>query len=106
MKDLPISIKNKRLIIDGQEIEKEDVAFQMVYPNPLNPEKYVVIKGGTSAKGEELAGLFNVIFSGSGLPDFIIYDKTAKEKGWAAFIDAGFFDLNWKFSNSLAYVKK
>lgn len=105
MKDLPVSIKNNRLIIDRQEIEKDDVAFQMVYPNPLNPEKYVVIKGGTSPKGEELAGLFNVIYSGSGLPDFIVYDETVKEKGWAAIIAAGFFDLNWKFDNSLAYKK-
>jgi pimeloyl-ACP methyl ester carboxylesterase len=104
-KDLPISIKNNRLIIDGQEIEKDDVAFQMIYPNPLNPEKYVVIKGGTSPKGEELSGLFNVIYSGSGLPDFIIYDETVKEKGWAAIIAAGFFDVNWKFDNSLAYKK-
>jgi pimeloyl-ACP methyl ester carboxylesterase len=105
MKDLPISIKNDRLIIDGQEIEKDDVAFQMVYPNPLNPEKYVVIKGGTSPKAEELAGLFNVIYSGSGLPDFLIYDETVKEKGWAAIIATGFFDVNWKFDNSLAYEK-
>jgi pimeloyl-ACP methyl ester carboxylesterase len=104
-KGLPISVKNKRLIIDGQEIEKDDVAFQMIYPNPLNPEKYVVIKGGTSPKAEELSGLFNVIYSGSGLPDFIIYDETAKEKGWAAIIAAGFFDINWKFDNSLAYKK-
>jgi predicted esterase len=105
MKDLPISIENGRLIIDGQEIEKDDVAFQMVYPNPLNPEKYVVVKGGTSPKAEELAGLFNVIYSGSGLPDFIIYDETVREKGWAAVIAAGFFDVNWKFDNSLAYKK-
>jgi pimeloyl-ACP methyl ester carboxylesterase len=105
MKDLPLSTKNDRLIIDGQQIEKDDVAFQMVYPNPLNPEKYVVIKGGTSPKAEELSGLFNVIYSGSGLPDFIIYDETAKEKGWAAIIAAGFFDINWKFDNSLAYKK-
>lgn len=105
MKDLPISIKNDRLIIDGQEIEKDDVAFQMIYPNPLNPEKYIVIKGGTSPKAEELSGLFNVIYSGSGLPDFIIYDETVKEKGWAAIIAAGFFDVNWKFDNSLAYKK-
>lgn len=105
-RDLPISIKNDRLVIDGREIEKDDVAFQMIYANPLNPEKYVVVKGGTSPKGEELAGLFNVIYSGSGLPDFIIYDEAVKDKGWGAIIAAGFFDLNWKFDNSLACVKK
>jgi len=105
-KDLPISIKNNRIIIEGKEIEKDDVAFQMIYPNPLNKEKYVVIKGGTSPKGEELAGLFNVIYSGSGLPDFIVYDEAVKEKGWGAIIAAGFFEMNWKFDRSLAYLKK
>jgi len=106
IKNLPLSIKNDRLVINDQEIEKDDVAFQMIYPNPLNPEKYVVVKGGTSPKSDELAGLFNVIYSGSGLPDFIVYDETVKEKGWGAAIAEGFFDLNWKFDKSLAYVKK
>jgi dienelactone hydrolase len=105
-KDLPISIKNNRLVFNGLEIEKDDVAFQIIYPNPLNREKYVVVKGGTSPKGEELAGLFNVIYSGAGLPDFIVYGEAVKEKGWGAILAAGFFDMNWKFDSSLAYLKK
>jgi len=78
----------------------------LIYPNPLNREKYVVVKGGTSPKGEELAGLFNVIYSGAGLPDFIVYDEAVKEKGWGAVLAAGFFDLNWKFDSSHAHLKK
>lgn len=104
--DLPISIKENQVYINNQVIKGQDIAVQMIYPNSLNPEKFVVIREGNSPKGEELSGLFNVIYAGAGLPDFIIYDEKVKEKGWAGVIAAGFFDTNWQFCKELTYIKK
>ena len=105
-KDLPISIKENRVFINDQIIEGEDLALQMIYPNPLNPEKFILVREGISPEGEELSGLFNTIYSGSGMPDFIVYDKKVREKGWAGVIAAGFFDMSWKYDRDLTYIRK
>jgi dienelactone hydrolase len=105
-KDLPISIRDGKFLLDGRIIDGKDIAVQMIYPNPLNSKKFVLIREGNSPKGEELSGLFNVIYSGSGLPDFMIYDDRVKKKGWAGVIAAGFFDMDWELDRDLMYMKK
>ncbi|MCK4556376.1 MAG: hypothetical protein KAU47_02575 [Candidatus Aminicenantes bacterium] len=105
-KDLPISIKENRVFINDQIIEGEDLALQMIYPNPLNPEKFILVREGISPEGEELSGLFNTIYSGSGMPDFIVYDKKVRENGWAGVIAAGFFDMSWKYDRDLTYIRR
>ncbi len=104
-RNLPISIRGDKVYINDCALEGEDIAVQMIYPNPLNKKKFVVVREGNSPRGEELSGLFNVIYSGSGLPDFIVYDDKVREKGWAGVMAAGFFDMNWKVDKEIIYIK-
>ena len=48
---LPLRISADAVRIDGQEFKARDAAVQMIYPNPLNAERYVWIFAGTSTGG-------------------------------------------------------
>ncbi|MBN2371709.1 MAG: prolyl oligopeptidase family serine peptidase, partial [Vicinamibacteria bacterium] len=48
---LPLRISTERIAIDGKSFPVEDAAVHMIYPNPLNPERYVWVAAGTSADG-------------------------------------------------------
>jgi hypothetical protein len=62
----------------------------MIYPNPFNPDRYVVVKAGTTWRGTELMPWLE-----RELPDYVIFDGAYRKMGWAAFRTAGFFDSRW-----------
>ena len=82
--------------IGGTTIAGDHLAAQFIYPNPENPAKFVLIYEGGDASGELLAGAFNLIGSGSGLPDYMIYEASVRTTGWGGVKAAGFFDNTWK----------
>ena len=71
------------------------LAAQFIYPNPLNPEKFVLVTEGADSAGEALAGAFGLFGSDTGLPDYIIYDESVRTQGWGGVKAAGFFDERW-----------
>jgi len=98
-RELPFTFKEGEYSIAGEKYRGDNLGFMMVYPNPLNPERYVLVQCGLYW-GEALP--INHKFDL--LPDFIVYndevdpsDKTNK------FIVAGFFDGNWKVDPSLIW---
>lgn len=94
-----IAIKNKILTYP-------DLCLMEIYPNPLNPKKFVLLYSPTTKRAQKYLGLFPVIHSGSGLPDFIVWSPSTAKYGWAGVIAAGFFDRNWEIDNSLFYMKR
>jgi hypothetical protein len=85
--------------------QKEHWLLPKIYPNPMNPEKFVLLYSATTKPAEKLIGLFSTLYAGAGLPDFIVYDKTALKYGWGGVKAAGFFDKDWKFDKKLSYVE-
>jgi predicted esterase len=102
---LPLHIEEGRVIVDRDTI-RGDICLVEIYPNPLNPEKFVLLYSATTKPAEKLIGLFSTLYAGAGLPDFLIYDKSALKYGWGGVKAAGFFDKNWKFNSKLSYIKK
>lgn len=49
--DLPLRISSDEIVVDGRAFPAPDAALKMVYPNPLNPERYVSVIAATSPKG-------------------------------------------------------
>lgn len=80
----------QRLTGDGE------LGAAFVYPNPKNPDRYVVVVEAVSA-----AGLFRAESLPSQLPDFIVFDsglaRAAGQQvlGDARVLGAGYFDRNW-----------
>lgn len=101
---LPIQIRDRRVWLGNHPLQGDDLAVQFVYPNPLNPERLVLIHGGNSPEGERLAGYFSTLYSGAGLPDLLIYDRRVKEKIWGGVVAAGFFDTDWRLRGELLYL--
>jgi hypothetical protein len=76
---------------------------KFVHPNPLNPNRLVVVNEGTDRPGLELLASMRTIYAGSGLPDFVIFDSEVLQRGWGGITSAGFFDSGWQVDRGLMY---
>jgi poly(3-hydroxybutyrate) depolymerase len=92
---LPIRISREGVGLAGRTY-RGSVATRFAYPNPIAPGRIVEIVAGTDRAALELAGGSNPCYSGSGFPDFVVYDAEARRQGWGAVRAAGFFDEEGK----------
>jgi predicted esterase len=95
---LPVKVVEEGIELRGTLYTTPDVGVRLVYPNPLNPERYVEVLAGNSASAAAAGGSSFTPY----LPDYVVFDKNAtkKEHGMAIgkkvkFIEAGFFDEEW-----------
>lgn len=100
---LPIQISADQITIDGKVFPAKDAAVQMIYPNPLNPERYVWIVAGTSTDGM----YFNQLSIQKPYDwDYVITDGHIPAYKQPASplqvrVVSGMFDYHWRFSESL-----
>lgn len=68
----------------------------MIFPNPLNPKKYVVLNSGFTFREYDYLNNARQVPK---LPDWAIIDvtKPVTSKAPGGIADAGFFDEEWKF---------
>jgi hypothetical protein len=97
---LPIRFERSAIVVGEKRFTGEGVGLKMIYPNPLNPERYVVINAGVMWKGtENIDKLDPFIYwfqRHLPLPDYVVFDeKTFTEGG--VMLAAGFFDEYWQF---------
>jgi hypothetical protein len=90
---LPIRFEGEAIVMGDTSFTGEDLGLNMIYPNPLNPDRYVLIKSGVNWRGTQL-----VPWLERRLPDYVVFDGGCKKMGWAGFKAAGFFDQGWKLS--------
>lgn len=100
---LPFRISTDRIVIDGKAFPARDAALQLIYPNPLNAEKYVWVAAGTSADGMYFNELNPQRLNDW---DFVIADGIIgayKEHASAlqTRVVSGMFDCNWRFNDTL-----
>jgi len=103
---LPIRVKDGEILFGRKRIKQKQMGMEFIYPNPLNPERFVFVHEGNDWEGLKLSDFYTAIYSGAGLPDFIIFDDRVKQKGWAGVICAGFFDSDWQIDEKLLYLKE
>jgi dienelactone hydrolase len=101
---LPLQILKDRITIDGKAFPVKDAAVQLIYPSPLNAERYVWIAAGTSTNGMYFCGPnpqnsydWDYIVMDGHIP---AYKQTASSL--QTRVVSGMFDYNWRFSDSLA----
>jgi hypothetical protein len=92
---LPLQWTRDSLVFQGKEYPVESSAMVMIFPNPLNPERYIVLNSGFTYR--QYAYLNNARQLPY-LPDWAILDiqsgSDARMPG--TLIESGFFDENWK----------
>jgi len=100
IRQIPLAIGPDSVTIDGQKIVAPDAGVAMVYPHPLNPDRYVCVKAATSPDGMFLVG------ETPGDVDFAVVDGCIEverrgpqsEKLYAA---SGYFDRHWRYREEL-----
>jgi len=101
----PIIMEQNGVRLGSMWIEGSDLACQFVYPRPDNPYSLIHAIWGNSLEGMRLAGGLTCLYSGSNLPDFLIYDEDVRLMGYAGVRAAGFFDNDWLVDPDFAYVR-
>jgi len=105
-KRLPIQMEHGRMLLEGKEIPGDNLAAEFVFPNPLYPDKSVFVHQGIGAAGLELSTFFTTLYAGAGLPDFVVFDREVKRKGWGGVICTGFFNQEWQIDDRLYYLRE
>src|SRR5262245_26325184 len=95
---IPLQISAQAISIAGKRFEATDACVQMLYPHPLNSDRYVTIIGATSG-----AGLYFYTSRNRDV-DFFIQDGCLANTRQGRPIDKlyiarGIFDYNWQVSD-------
>jgi dienelactone hydrolase len=100
---IPLQVRKDAIVVDGKAFPAADAGVSLVYPSPLNPERYVVVLAGTSPGGLWFADWQN------GEWDFQIVDGRSAaaaaldppgqfpERGRVA---SGYFDEAWRLDEA------
>lgn len=103
---LPIRILDGQIQLNISGIKRlyGDLGIIFIYPNPLNSKKLILLYEGTTGKGQKLSDRFGTLYSGAGLPDFLILGEEVKQKGWGGVKAAGFFSNHWQLDSDLMFL--
>jgi hypothetical protein len=86
---LPIQWTKSEIAVGSQKFPAADHALVLIYPNPLNPQKYVVLNTGHTFSANRItSGTESVFFPRLG--DYAVLTTGGQTK------TAGFFDESWK----------
>ena len=94
---LPVAITERSITLGDETFHGEDLGILFVYPNPLNPRKYVEI--GAGWRDEAVANIDQV--PGRGVNDYAVFNSASKTPG-GGFVQVGvplakgFFDTDWR----------
>lgn len=92
---LPIRVEGNAVVMGNRRFEGDNIGVKMIYPNPLNPQRYVVVNAGvTSAALEKIHRIGDPLYDP--LPDYVIFDLQDVAYDRHHFLAAGFFDRNWQ----------
>ncbi len=94
---LPIRVDGEAVVMGSRRFTGADVGTRFVYPNPLAPERYVLVCAGTTP---------NAVAAGNTLPeflpDYVVYDRRGipgrqdRVQGRNALLADGYFDAHWR----------
>jgi len=88
---MPVRFDGSRVLCGTDALEGEDLAFVCIYPNPLNPARYVVVFGSRTAVGIGL-----IRYLPLKLPDFIIFRAREGTSDGPEILKCGYFDRYWQ----------
>jgi hypothetical protein len=102
---LPIRACAQGVALGKTRIPGAGLAVKFVYPNPLSPEKLVVVNEATDREGLAILSFMRGTYAGAGLPDFVVFDSEVRRRAWGGITAAGFFDSMWQVDQHLLYYR-
>jgi hypothetical protein len=82
---LPVTFFDDGVRIGGRDFRGPNVGLVMVYPNPLNPQRYVLLLP------EDYRGTRPIDY-----PDYVVLQAPQENKGQARTLAKGIFDAHWQ----------
>jgi len=96
---LPIAWSEKSIVADGKTIDPDKQGLAMIYPNPLQNNKYIVINSGHTFHEAQFKASNAQLYPRLG--DFAILDITKQDGKYSEKIEhAVIFNGGWQFPNS------
>src|SRR6202453_2100235 len=92
---LPIRWEGGEIQVGQRKYAADKNVPVLIYPNPLNPKRYVVINSGFTFSGA--AHLSNALQTPK-LPDYAVIDFSSQSGD--GVVDAGFFDEHWQLATA------
>jgi hypothetical protein len=93
---LPIKWSGEKIEFAGKTYDARSHVPLMIFPNPLNPEKYVVLNSGFTFRG---------FGSNAGqtpkLPDYALLDISKDDPFLTGIVQAGFFNEQWQLESEV-----
>jgi len=102
---LPIRVNGGRMSLGDRNLG-DSLAAMLVYPNPLNSRRLVLVRMGTDPDNTRLSLFWNTMHSGAGVPDFMVFDRSVRRYGWAGVKAAGFFGPDWNLDPASMYLQE
>jgi dienelactone hydrolase len=101
---IPLQVTSDRISVDGKKFAARDAAVQLIYPNPLNADRYVLVASATSADGMYFNDLNPQRLASW---DYVIADgriPAHKQRATAlqTMVVSGMFDHGWKYRDAFA----
>jgi dienelactone hydrolase len=94
---LPITWTKDRLVVNGKEYDPKTHVPVMIYPDPLDPTRYVVLNSGHTFRAADLKGTNALLYPRLGDWAVLRPTPTEKDPSAAEVVDAGLFDEFWRF---------
>jgi 5'-nucleotidase, C-terminal domain len=101
--DLPVRIRRNAIQVGKRRFKGKDIGVRFIYPNPENPNRYVMVVAGSTPQG--MAGGWKTLHSRHDpdqLPwaDIMVYDSHAKDGSLPTYLLIDAFDSNWQYQPS------
>ena len=100
---LPLEMTASHVEIRGRRYDLAKHGVWCIYPNPLNPDRYVVVNAGVRwGRGLPTNHKYDMI------PDFIVYTDEKTDDGTECnkYVAAGFFDQFWQLDPESMWFSK
>jgi hypothetical protein len=94
---LPFTWTEKELIVNGVKYDPRTHVPVLIYPNPNNPERYVVLNSGHTFHEADFRGTNALLYPRLGDWAVLKPTPTRDDPTAAEVVAAGLFDENWKF---------
>ena len=95
---LPIAVTDEGFTFRGETYDIKNHGLVMVYPNPLNPDRLVMVRAGLPYGGDLPRNHKYDL-----LPDFVIFKEGTDYDGTDRAVVAGFFDRDWQVDERLIW---
>jgi dienelactone hydrolase len=97
---LPVRWTKAFITVGGKTFSAADHVLVMIYPNPLNPRRYIVLNSGHTFGEKEFRGTNALLFPRLG--DYAVIKLTKMPTGEVSeeVVLAGLFDDKWQLANS------